>query len=398
MLNPDVDAKKLAERFDGLPLALATAGDYISQTADSFRDYLHMYEQSWTDLAENSDYLMEYDDRTLYSTWKLSLKQVAAQDPQAAELFRLIGYLGNADLWYGLFRKGAGSAPDWFCDITKSKGRFNKAMATLHSYSLVEAMPGLYSLHTCVHDWVLRYLISEFDIALFGLATHCVAQSVAWDDMPEYWVVNCRLNHHALRIEHCQEREVIDWNIIDMEDTYRIGYLDSMMGRLKEAEAMYMRALKGREKAWGAEHTSTLDTVNNLGNLYSDQGKMAEAEKMYMRALKGYEKAWGAEHTSTLDTVNNLGNLYSDQGKIAEAEAMYVRALKGRENAWGAEHTSTLNTVNNLGLLYKDQGKMAEAEAMYVRALEGFKKTFDADHPRVLLAKSNLSLLTSTRN
>ena len=64
-----------------------------------------------------------------------------------------------------------------------------------------------------------------------------------------------------------------------------------MMGRLKEAEAMYIRALKGCEKAWGAEHTSTLDTVNNLGNLYKNQGKMAEAEAMYMRALKGYEKA-----------------------------------------------------------------------------------------------------------
>lgn len=77
-----------------------------------------------------------------------------------------------------------------------------------------------------------------------------------------------------------------------------------------------MRALKGREKAWGAEHTSTLNTVNNLGNLYSDQGKMAEAEKMYIRALKGYKKAWGAEHTSTLRTVNNLGLLYSDQGSL----------------------------------------------------------------------------------
>ncbi|CAL8581619.1 hypothetical protein XPA_007308 [Xanthoria parietina] len=103
------------ERFGGLPLALATAGDYISQTADSFGDYLHMYEQSWEELAENSD-----------------------------------------GLQYELFRKGAGSEPDWFCDITKSKARFNKAMATLHGYSLIEAMPGHYSLHACVHDWVLE--------------------------------------------------------------------------------------------------------------------------------------------------------------------------------------------------------------------------------------------------
>ncbi len=53
---------------------------------------------------------------------------------------------------------------------------------------------------------------------------------------------------------------------------------------------------------------------------------MKEAENMYLRALTGYEKAWGPEHTSTLDTVNNLGNLYRDQGKMKEAENMFQRA------------------------------------------------------------------------
>jgi hypothetical protein len=76
---------------------------------------------------------------------------------------------------------------------------------------------------------------------------------------------------------------------------------------------------------------------------------------MYNRALAGKEKAWGPEHTSTLDTVNNLGILYADQGRHKDAEMMYNRALAGFEKAWGPEHTSTLNTVNNLGLLYKSR-------------------------------------------
>ena len=77
---------------------------------------------------------------------------------------------------------------------------------------------------------------------------------------------------------------------------------------MKEAEEMFVRvrALAGKEKAWGLEHTSTLDTVNNLGLLYKAQGKTKEAEEMFVRALAGKEKAWGAEHTSTLETVNNL--------------------------------------------------------------------------------------------
>jgi tetratricopeptide (TPR) repeat protein len=54
---------------------------------------------------------------------------------------------------------------------------------------------------------------------------------------------------------------------------------------------------------------------------------MQEAEEMYLRALRGYEKAWGPDHTSTFFTVHNLGNLYSDQGKMQEAEKIYLRAL-----------------------------------------------------------------------
>lgn len=45
--------------------------------------------------------------------------------------------------------------------------------------------------------------------------------------------------------------------------------------------------------------------VDNLGNLYADQGKNAETEKMYRRALDGKEKTWGPEYTSTLNTLNN---------------------------------------------------------------------------------------------
>jgi tetratricopeptide (TPR) repeat protein len=61
-------------------------------------------------------------------------------------------------------------------------------------------------------------------------------------------------------------------------------------------------------------------TYFSLGYLFNIQGKLALAEQMYERALRGKENMLGAEHTSTLQTVNNLGNLYTDQGKLALAE------------------------------------------------------------------------------
>ena len=64
---------------------------------------------------------------------------------------------------------------------------------------------------------------------------------------------------------------------------------------------------------------------------------MKEVEDIYLRILIDYEKAWDLEHTSTLNTINNLGILYSNQGKIKETEDMYLRALIEKAKAWGPE-------------------------------------------------------------
>jgi tetratricopeptide (TPR) repeat protein len=359
-----------------------------------------MYENSWNDLAENDDELQEYGNnerRTLYSTWNLSLKQIKAQDPEAVKMLKLMAYLSNHDLWYELFQKGADSGPEWLSDVVRSKPRFNKAMGKLQEYSLVEvevdAQPGQYSLHTCVHDWTLECLNCKIDGELHGLAVHCIAANMKLVTEAEFWVMNRRLVQHVTRLEYERIRRSVDWNTVEVVDIYAIAYLNDTVGKLTEAEVMYQRALDGYEKTWGPEHASTLNTVNNLGTLYHNQGKLAEAEAMYQRALDGFEKAWGPDHTSTLNTVNNLGNLYRNQGKLAEAEAMYQRALNGREKAWGPEHTSTLNTVSNLGNLYVDQGKLAEAKAMYQRALDGFEKAWGPEHTSTLDIVSNLGNL-----
>jgi hypothetical protein len=65
-------------------------GTYLSQTVNSFGEYQQLYNE----------------DRTLYSTWNLSLTQIQNQDPPAVELLRLMAYLDNQDLWYGLLQAG----------------------------------------------------------------------------------------------------------------------------------------------------------------------------------------------------------------------------------------------------------------------------------------------------
>ena len=389
----------LVTRLGGLPLAIVQAGRYMRETGTSCQMYLHLYNTSWSELQANVSRLRDYSNESVQTTWNISYKHVEQSNPTAAKLLQLWAYLDHQDVWFELLKRGSRGSKDpvWFQDIVQSEISFKRVVKMLLAYSLVE--PHLntesYSIHPVVQDWCVES-ISRGKHDLMMLALTIVGHAVPKPSEPEYWVTQQRLLPHASRcVQQLSGVNVadVDKNQDSDDAFHNLGLFYADQGKMVEAEKMYQRALNGKEKAWGPEHTSTLHTVNNLGALYAGQGKMTEAEKMYQRALDGYEKAWGPEHTPTLKTINNLGNLYRNQGKMIEAEKMYQRALDGKEKALGLEHTSTLDTVNNLGALYAGQGKMIEAEKMYQRALNGKEKAWGPEHTSTLDTVNNLGIL-----
>jgi len=101
------------------------------------------------------------------------------------------------------------------------------------------------------------------------------------------------------------------------------------------------------EKAWGPDHTLTLDIVNDLGILCADQGKRDEAEKIHQRALQGYEEAWSPDHTSVFST-NPRANWTRPRRQ----------ALQGYKTVLGQENVARyrpVNTILNLGDLFAAQ-------------------------------------------
>ncbi|KAF5499474.1 hypothetical protein CGCF413_v006972 [Colletotrichum fructicola] len=140
--SKDPGSKLLAQKLDGLPLALATAGAYLNKVSTSSTEYIQMYEISWLQLQEQSPHLLEYD-RALYSTWNVSLRHIQLQNQYAVKLLRLWGHFDNYDLWYELLQAGRLKKPAWLHKITKDRPSFDAAMRVLCEYGLAE--PNAYS-------------------------------------------------------------------------------------------------------------------------------------------------------------------------------------------------------------------------------------------------------------
>jgi hypothetical protein len=81
-----------------------------------------------------------------------------------------------------------------------------------------------------------------------------------------------------------------------------------------------MRILKTTDKMYGQKNSYALDVDNALGNTYRAMGKHEQAEACYLRCLKGREELLGPDNPSTLTTLNNLTGLYDEMENHGQAE------------------------------------------------------------------------------
>ncbi|KAJ6783353.1 hypothetical protein PWT90_04352 [Aphanocladium album] len=386
----DPSAIELAQQLDGLPLAIATAGAYLDQVAMSCAEYLQLYHDSWLQLHQEAPRLPSYD-QTLYSTWGISYNRIKEKSLVAALILRQWAYFSNEDLWYELLKEGVYHWAGWLRELTDTKLKYHGIMRILCDHGLVEADTATeklessgYSVHGCVHAWMIHVLNQEHDKEMALTALQCVASHVPKETQAKFWITEQRLIGHA---DRCMEI------MLQMETDEKVAWACNPLGSLywhqgrpQDSEILYRRALKWLERAFGHDHVLTLNTVCSLGGLYADHGLLEQAETMHRQALESFEKALGPSHLSTIDIANDLGAIYSKQGKIEEAEAMFKRALEGYEKMLGYEqslgpsHTLTLKAVSNLGIFYSRHDKPHEAEAMYERALKGFEKTLGPNH------------------
>ncbi|KAF3076216.1 Nephrocystin-3 [Trichoderma lentiforme] len=440
-ITDDPAAVDLAKRLDGLPLALASAGAYLRRVPINCTDYLQDYEGSWVELHKDTPELESYD-KVLCTTWNITHKHIQEQNSTASLLLHQWAYFDSKDLWYDLLRSGRSHKMDRLRDLTRERVPFHATMGLLCDHGLAQAGTPTtlqdvesagYSVHACVHSWMINVLNQESDKDMARAALDCVGSHVPNREQPKFWSKQQRLLGHADRCyELISTMLVEDENPRSLQslgflyaDQNRLSKAEALLkqaiqgsektlgpnheltlnaanslagvlrneGRINEAEVIFKQILQERESVLGAGHISTIETVSNLGVVYKDQGRLDEAESLLKRALQGSEEILEPENASIFNILNNLGLVYIAQGQLDKAEATYLRVLQGQEKSLGPEHTSTLNTVNNLGLVYMGQHQLDKAEAMYKRALEGKEKAWGSDHTSTLETVNNLGLV-----
>lgn len=162
------------------------------------------------------------------------------------------------------------------------------------------------------------------------------------------------------------------------------------LGRHREAEEIYAKALSLREAVSGSRSPALAGTLNGLGALYAATGRIEKAEASYRRALEIREGARVSEDLGLASTLNNLAVLYKGQRRFSEALPLFERAMRIALKVSGPDHPFVATALNNVGTICLEAGQHGQAEALFKQALEIKERVRGSDHPEVATILNNL--------
>jgi len=427
-------ARDLAQKLDGLALALEQAGAYIDERCISFSSYRREWQQRRDQLLSWFDpQLMQYP-QSVATTWLTSFQQLSAD---AQTLLRRLAWLATEPIPESLLEVAIAAGDGVDAEPIEAID----GLVELDRYSLLSRsnQSNSFLLHRLVQE-VTRLRQDS------GQVPHELAAALAWINAAfvgdpqdvRSWPVLEPLEPHAKTVTSfaagagiagasgwllsqvgtlflakasCSEAEplyrralTIDEASYDLDhlavarDLNNLAQLLKATNRLAEAEPLMRRALAIDEASYGLDHPEVAIQLNNLAQLLQSTNRLAEAEPLMCRALAIDEASYGPGHPNVARDLNNLAALLQDANRLAEAEPLYRRALEIDAASYGLDHPELARDLNNLAALLQATNRLAEAEPLMARAVEIFEISYGNDHPNVATALNNLAGLLQTTN
>ncbi|MEU0188235.1 tetratricopeptide repeat protein [Streptomyces sp. NPDC006207] len=351
-------ARELAARLGGLPLALHAAGSYLATATSRYRTFDHYRQALDAELptllgAQHPETLDPDVARTLVRhTWEVSLDQLTAEGNELARpLLRVLSLLSQAPIPQSLV------TPSLLAAVTGEAVTVvgvEVALAGLHRYGLLGVPEPATALEMVQEDSaqvVLHPLVREISALALTADTNDLA-----------------LWHRAL--------------------TDRL------------TEAVHEAAAAGRP-GWPtarllAPHLSLLldrspdvladahDTIAALAEVLHDAGAYAAERVVHQQLLDARGRLLGLDHPDTLASRSDLAFALYGMGEYGQAVDLDRRTLEDRTRVLGPDHPDTLASRNNLAIALQRMGEYAEAVDLDRRTLEDRMRVLGPDHPGLL--------------
>ena len=424
-LGSEEDARLLAARLGGLPLALKIAGSYLAEAAAipaafadtgvirtyrQYRDAIQAGDLGTVFPAPGGQLTPEQARGLIGRTWDLTLDLLDARPlPEGRQVLRLLASFADAPVPYQLLLHPdtlAASPP--LRDITGS--RLWHALKALDDFGLIDldtSSPGpvtipVARLHPLVRD-TSRPAAGPERLTFLELAARLLrraAKEAGKPEDPPMWPVWQLLAPHSAVVfgSLASEPDCPD-NAVEAA-----AYAADMAARYQAEQGFYTAAaaefrdvLAARLRVQGPDHPDTLDTRHRLAIVMGARGDHAAAEAEFRDVLAARLRVQGPDHPDTLNARHEIAVEMAARGDHAAAEAEYRDLLAAELRVQGPDHRHTLIARNRIAVEMAARGDHAAAAAEYRDLLADELRVLGPDDPDTLTTRNEIAVEMAAR-
>lgn len=429
----DRDSLRIISReLEGLPLALAQAGAYMSKTGQSPRDYIDLLRTRARDLFRQDHLPGEENYRRIVAeTFTLHLDQLPPNSLQILNLCAylaagsipasvLVSYLAKVQKSYDLFYLNTDLDPLMSRGLLTRVGDTTLKINRLLQLELISRMPLLEKreLLLKLSNICIKLYREQNDIwkekqdsrkrlipSLETLYTH-LEPILDRESIPT-------ITSLALLIGDYHQKEKGDrttalryynkacqFNETRREGSSRGALVKSLSRKASvlvddskgdEAIRLYERALELSKMKYKLESVEVAQEMNNFALALRKLGRTQEALEYNRQSLAIYEKVKGPDSKEVAKCLGNLGGTLRDLGKAEEALTLCLRSLEIWKNQTTPPSREMATCLGHLGSCYLAVGKTQDAVGYYRASLEMKQKVYETDHPEIASALGHLA-------
>ena len=386
-------SRELLEYLDFLPLAITQAASYISENRIAIDDYLTLLRSGDCDTKDLLSGSLDDTRRDLNTphsvirTLKVSLDQIAKQNPRAAEILSLMAIFDRQGIPEMLLYRDE-----------ESRSGYTTAIGTLKAFSLITVEKGgaIFSMHRLVQLSVQKWLELR-DVVIEWQAKGLEILSKKFPlCLSENWTMcNVLLPHVELVLSYNLEERAC---LLHRAFIYfKVSRYDLTHKCFEAARKRIISSIKANEGSLGPEHRHTLRGKLTLVVIYVVLGEFTSAEELCNEVIRQRAKVLGAEHSSTLRSKASLADIKSRRGQIEESKKLDTEVIELQKNSLGGEDPDTLKSMNGLGNVYLRQGPLDEAKNLTPAVFKIRGKNLGKDHPDTLESMRRLADICQER-
>lgn len=354
-------ANELAATLGDLPLALEQAGAYMERTGIGIDEYLVRFRQHEAKLLKRG--VPAHYERTVATTWELSLQQVKSRCPVAIAYITMCSFLSSDLIHREMFDPCSEKLPPDLCAAILDPLEYDEMVTSLKGFSLIQVIPsGGFSIHPLVQT-VIRNQVTCEDRTMWleALAT------ILFTNISGELKRNVGLLPHALSVVGYSKESDIDRETFYYL-YYSIGDVLHHIGDWKNARHYVETCVQLAADTFGWTHDTYVRSQVRCAGFLTLVGE-------YNLALDHATKADEALQTMG-DEVNHpelylvMGNLLRKLGKIDDALRVVEKAQNIITARGDVSDSVKATLMASLGEALAIKGNLRDSRQYFDKALK----------------------------